>query len=88
VKFQTRELKEITTNHNEVPKGSQVYMNLTSLKVKEIPKITKVPVVYEYLDVFPEEVPGLPPDREVEFTINLVPGSKPVFVAPYRMSPL
>jgi len=77
-----RELKETTANHNEVPKGSQVYMILTSLKVKEIPEITKVPVVCEYLDVFPEEVPGLPPDREVEFTIDLVLGLKPIFVAP------
>jgi len=39
-----RELKE-ATNHNEVPKGSQVYMILTSLKVKEIPEITKAPIV-------------------------------------------
>jgi len=40
-----RELKETTTNHNEVPKGSQIYMIITSLKVKEIPEITKIPVV-------------------------------------------
>jgi len=57
-------------------------MILTSLKVKEIPEITKVPVICEYLDVFPEEVLGLPLDREVEFTIDLVLGSKPVSVAP------
>jgi len=63
-------------------------MILTSLKVKKIPDINKFPVVCEYLDVFPEDVPGLPPQREIEFTIDLVPGSRPVFIAPYRMSPL
>jgi len=53
-------------------------MILTSLEVKEIPEITKAPVVCEYLDVFPEEVPRLPKDKEVEFTIDLVPRLKPV----------
>jgi len=86
--FDSKELKESTTNHNEIPKGSQLYMILTSLKVKEIPNINKFPVVCEYLDVFPEDVLGLPPQREIEFTIDLVPGSRPVSVAPYRMSPL
>ena len=56
-------------------------MILTSLKVKEIPDINKFSVVCEYLDVFPEDVLGLPPQREIEFTIDLVPGSRPVFVA-------
>jgi len=86
--FYFKELKESTTNHNEISKGSQVYMILTSLKVKEISDINNFLVVCEYLDVFPEDVPGLPPQREIEFTINLVPGSRPVSVAPYRMSPL
>ncbi|KAL0544225.1 hypothetical protein IC582_019338 [Cucumis melo] len=46
-----------------------------------------VPVVNEYLDVFPADVLGLPPDREVEFTIELLPGTKPISQAPYRMAP-
>ncbi|XP_027912659.1 uncharacterized protein LOC114172271 [Vigna unguiculata] len=50
-------------------------------------KITGIPVVEEFADVFPEEVPGLPPSREVEFAIDLVPGAGPVSVAPYRMAP-
>ncbi|WVZ76436.1 hypothetical protein U9M48_024412 [Paspalum notatum var. saurae] len=48
--------------------------------------IDEVPVVCEYLDVFPDELPGLPPDRAVEFAINLVPGTAPIAKAPYRMS--
>jgi len=44
-------------------------------------------VVQEFEDVFPDEVPGLPPNREVEFSIDLVPGTGPVTMAPYRMAP-
>jgi len=43
--------------------------------------------VQEFEDVFPEEVPGLPPHREVEFFIDLVPGTGPVSMAPYCMAP-
>ncbi|RVW81021.1 Transposon Tf2-12 polyprotein [Vitis vinifera] len=42
----------------------------------------------EYPDVFPEDLPGLPPEREVEFTIDLVPGTGPMSKAPYRMAPV
>jgi len=45
-----------------------------------------VPVVCEYPDVFLEELPGLPPDRDVEFVIDLVPGTAPITKCPYRMS--
>ena len=41
----------------------------------------------EYADVFPDELPGLPPEREVEFRIELNPGAKPVAKAPYRLAP-
>jgi hypothetical protein len=45
--------------------------------------ISDVPVVCEYEDVFPEELPGLPPDRDVEFVINLVPGTALIAHSPY-----
>ncbi|XP_058216665.1 uncharacterized protein LOC131327526 [Rhododendron vialii] len=44
-------------------------------------------VVREYEDVFPEELPGLPPPRELDFTIELQPGTAPISMAPYRMAP-
>ncbi|GAU51456.1 hypothetical protein TSUD_413530 [Trifolium subterraneum] len=47
-----------------------------------------ISIVREYLDVFPEEINSLPPEREIEFSIDLVPGSQLISVAPYRMSPL
>ena len=46
-----------------------------------------VPVVKSYMDVFPEEWPRLPPRREVEFGIDLIPGMAPISKAPYRMAP-
>ena len=36
-------------------------------------------------DVFPEELPGMPPDRDIEFVIDLVPGTAPIAKRPYRM---
>ena len=51
------------------------------------PLLYDIPVVYEFLDVFPDELPGLPPDRDVEFKIELVPGTAPISRRPYRMPP-
>jgi len=45
-------------------------------------------VVQEFEDVLPEEVPGLPPSREVEFSIDLVPGTGPMSMASYHMAPV
>ncbi|KAA3487309.1 DNA/RNA polymerases superfamily protein [Gossypium australe] len=50
-------------------------------------KVESVPVVCEFSDVFPEELLGLAPIREVEFGIDLLPGTKPILIAPYRMAP-
>ena len=49
-------------------------------------KIENIPVLKEYIDVFPEEIPGLPPKRELDFTIELVPSAVPSSKAPYRMN--
>ena len=43
-------------------------------------------MLQEFRDVFTDDVPGLPPKRDIDFTIDLVPGAAPVFKAPYRMS--
>ena len=42
-------------------------------------------VVRDFPDVFPEELPGMPPEREVEFVIDLLPGTSPISKRPYRM---
>ncbi|XP_070005375.1 uncharacterized protein [Nicotiana sylvestris] len=49
--------------------------------------IDSVPVVREFADVFPEDLPGLPPTREIEFSIDLVPGTQPISIPPYCMAP-
>ncbi|GJZ62040.1 putative reverse transcriptase domain-containing protein [Tanacetum coccineum] len=50
-------------------------------------RIENIPVVREFLKVFPENLPGLPPIRQVEFQIDLIPGVAPVARAPYRLAP-
>jgi len=55
--------------------------------VEKEERITIIPVVREFENVFPGEVPGLPSRREVKFSIDLVPGAGPVSIAPYRMAP-
>jgi hypothetical protein len=52
-----------------------------------IPKIQDIPVVCEFPDVFPEDLPGLPPERDVEFVIELKPGTAPISRRSYRMPP-
>ena len=45
-------------------------------------------VVCEYEDIFPDELLGLPPHKDVEFTIKLHPGTSPISMTPHRMSPV
>ena len=56
---------------------------------KSSPEMTmeSVPVVCEFFDVFSDDLPGLPPDRELEFEIELLSGLAPVSIPPYRMAP-
>ena len=51
------------------------------------PPLYDILVVCEFPDVFPDELPSLPPDRDVEFWIEFVPGIAPISRRPYRMSP-
>ena len=50
-------------------------------------RIEDVPVVRDFQDVFPDDLPGPPPEREVDFPIDLVPGTAPISLPPYRMEP-
>jgi hypothetical protein len=60
---------------------------LGSLYEAIIPKIKDILVVCEFPDVFPEDLPGLPPERDVEFVIELKPGMAPISRRSYRMPP-
>jgi hypothetical protein len=47
---------------------------------------SEMPVVIEFPDVFPEELTGMPPDRDIKFVIELKPGTTPIYKTPYRMA--
>ncbi|GKC10316.1 putative reverse transcriptase domain-containing protein [Tanacetum coccineum] len=66
---------------------SGVTKGLMNANVDE-PKLSDIPVVRDFVDVFPEDLSGLPPPRQVEFRIDLVPGATPVAKSPYRLAPL
>ena len=66
--------------------GCEAYLAHVVDVDKNTPKIEDISVVREFPDVFPDELPGLPPDREIEFAIDSAPGTEPVSKAPYRMS--
>ncbi|XP_070029297.1 uncharacterized protein [Nicotiana sylvestris] len=51
------------------------------------PTLQSIPVVNEFRDVFPDELPGLPSEREIEFRIDMLPDTHPISIPPYRMSP-
>ncbi|GJW88127.1 putative reverse transcriptase domain-containing protein [Tanacetum coccineum] len=59
---------------------------LKNAKVDE-PKLGDISVVQDFKDVFPEDLSGLPPQQQVEFRIDLVPGATPVAKSPYRLAP-
>ena len=63
---------------------------LASLTIEdeERPDLDLPRVVCEYVDVFPDELPGLPPQRVVDFSIELHPGTSPISMTPHRMTPV
>ncbi|KAJ8899876.1 hypothetical protein K2173_019579 [Erythroxylum novogranatense] len=70
-------------------KGCEAYLAfvLETQKDGAKEKLLEIPVVNEFPDVFPEELPGIPPEREVELSIEVMPGTAPISRAPYRMAP-
>src|SRR6266540_3193797 len=81
--------REVTLENQEAivvrvnPQGLRSSPMVCNVKVLSV---DEVPVVCEYPDVFPEDLPGLPPDRELEFIIDLVPGTIPIAQRAYRMT--
>nr|GEU96350.1 putative reverse transcriptase domain-containing protein [Tanacetum cinerariifolium] len=69
--------------------GYPVFLaNITTKTIKdksEEKRLENVPIVRDFFEVFPEDIPGLPPTRQVEFQIDLIPGAAPVARAPYRL---
>ncbi|KAI5339250.1 hypothetical protein L3X38_018522 [Prunus dulcis] len=68
-------------------KGCEGYL-AHIIDTREIPlNLEDIPVVCDFPDIFPDDLPGLPPEREIEFTIELLPGTSPIYQTPYRMAP-
>ncbi|GJS95227.1 putative reverse transcriptase domain-containing protein [Tanacetum coccineum] len=65
---------------------AQVTMKKAEDKSKE-KQLEEVPIVQDFPEVFPEDLPSIPPTRQVEFQIDLIPGAAPVARAPYRLAP-
>ncbi|MCI52274.1 cellular nucleic acid-binding protein, partial [Trifolium medium] len=76
----SKEVKESLKEHAEI------FAMFASLKLESEVKMEELSVVCEFSDVFPGDVSDVPPEREVEFTIDLVLGTSPISMAPYRMS--
>ena len=68
-------------------KGCQVYLAHIVLNDTTPSSVEEVRVVRHFPDVFPDDLPGLPPDRDAEFTIDLLPGTDLISLTPYRMAP-
>ena len=68
--------------------GTEYLAYVVDTHVNEEKKsVNEVSVVREFSDVFPDDLPGIPPERQVEFKIDLIPGAAPVAKAPYRLAP-
>jgi hypothetical protein len=70
---------QVSTNMSTDAKGETMVNHL------EEKPLDNIKVVCEYLDVFPEELPGMPPDRDIEFSIELLPGTASISKRPYKM---
>ncbi|GJV93325.1 hypothetical protein Tco_1541138 [Tanacetum coccineum] len=67
--------------------GPNVVTAHVTEKEKSKKRLEDVPVICDFLEVFPDDLPGLPPSRQIEFKIDLVSGAAPVTRAPYRLAP-
>ena len=76
------------TARTMVRKGCEAYLEYVIDTKKAEPSLLDIPIVCDYLDVFLEELSGLPPQREIEFAIEVVPGATPASITPYRMAPM
>ncbi|GJT98101.1 putative reverse transcriptase domain-containing protein [Tanacetum coccineum] len=84
LKIETNKIRDLEV-HREYPKGN--LKQLKTMKVDER-KLEDIPVVRNFPSVFPEDLPGLPLFRKVEFRIDLVPEAMPIAKSPYHLAPM
>ena len=76
----------VATARTMVQKGCEAYLAYVLDTKKENPSLSGIPIVCDYPDVFSEELPRLPPQREIKFAIDIVSGATPASITPYRMA--
>ncbi|GKC86413.1 putative reverse transcriptase domain-containing protein, partial [Tanacetum coccineum] len=69
-----------------IKKGCELFLVQVTEQESKEKRLEDVPVIRDFPEVFPDELPGLPPPRQVEFRIDLIPGAKPVARAPYHLA--
>ncbi|GKA26958.1 putative reverse transcriptase domain-containing protein [Tanacetum coccineum] len=70
-----------------IERGCHLFVAHVTEKEPKEKRLEDVPIIRDFPEVFPDDLPGLPPPRQVEFRIELVPGAAPVARAPYRLAP-
>ena len=69
-----------------VSKGCLAFLAHLRDDTTKVPSIESVLIVREFLDVFPADLPGMPPDRDIDFCIGLESGTRPISIPHYRMA--
>ena len=87
-KKQAKKFLTIMQTKKLLRQGCEAYIAHIVDTQKEAPRLEEILVVNEFPDVFPDDHPSLSPDREINFTIDLAPGTEAVYKAPYRMAPV
>ena len=70
-----------------ISKGYLYHLVRVKDSSSESPTLESVPVVSEFPEVFPDDLSGVPPEREIDFGIDLLPDTQPISIPPYRMAP-
>ncbi|XP_074267082.1 uncharacterized protein LOC141590385 [Silene latifolia] len=86
VKPKVKVIAEVTLKSYLRNGGPLILCHVKDTRMVE-PTTGEIPVVGEFPDVFPDEIPVLPPKREIDFSVELKPGTGPISKAPYRMGP-
>ncbi|GKF25132.1 putative reverse transcriptase domain-containing protein [Tanacetum coccineum] len=69
-----------------IERGCHLFVAHVTEKEPKEKRLEGVPIIRNFLEVFPDDLPGLPPPRQVEFRFELVPAAAPVACAPYRLA--
>ncbi|GJW04512.1 putative reverse transcriptase domain-containing protein [Tanacetum coccineum] len=96
-KYHAQQRTRVSIKHHLVHQNTKVFAEGMSLFLEHVTtkkaedkskekRLEDVPIVQDFPEVFPEDLPGIPPTRQVEFQIDLIPGAAPVARAPYLMS--